>query len=46
MAEVPGERAEDRRVDRVELGVAQLRDQRERAAAGLLEPVGDLVLGR
>jgi hypothetical protein len=43
VTEVPGERAEDRRVDGVELLLAQRLHQQERAPAGLLETRGDSV---
>ena len=44
VAEVPGERAEDRRVDRVELLVGERLDEPERAFAGLGEAVGDALV--
>ena len=44
VAEVPGERAEQRRVDRVELLVAELLDQQQGALARLAQSFGDRVL--
>jgi hypothetical protein len=44
VAEVPGERAEDRRVLAVELGLAQRVDQEQGAFARLGEAAGDLSL--
>ena len=41
VAEVPGERAEDRRVDGVELLLAELLDQQQGALARLAQPFGD-----
>jgi hypothetical protein len=45
VAEVPGERAEDRRVDAVELLVVERLDQLIGASASLREPVRDRFLG-
>jgi hypothetical protein len=44
VAEVPGKRAEDRRVDGVELLVGQRLDQPQRALASLGETVGDALI--
>ena len=41
MAEIPGERAQDRGVDRVELLLGERLDQQEGPLARLLETVGD-----
>jgi plasmid stabilization system protein ParE len=43
--EVPGQRAQDRRVDRVQLLVVERRDQRQRPLARLGESVRDRCLG-
>jgi hypothetical protein len=45
VAEVPGQRAEDRRVDAVELLVVELLDQRIGAPARRREPIRDRFLG-
>jgi hypothetical protein len=42
--EIPGERAEDRRVDAVELVVVERLDQQQGAFARLREAVGDLLV--